>query len=385
MFKILHITIDDKFFDEVYETFEKDKRLYNEALLIVPRENYIIRRIKSVGKITIMWNKDLIKQLILGGNYNALFFHSLSPSQWWLFDYIPDDKIVIWWAFGFDLYYSNRGLKPLVDFDLYKDKTKLLYKTNKSILSWLHFILYHCCIWSLYLKKQTEVLRRIDYFIPVLPLEFSIMTETHAEFNAKELYFKNKPITWSLSQKDPQGHILIGNSATYSNNHLDVWDVISKSGVRDRRLVVPLSYGIRKYASKLKLLLTSENNEVVILNEIIPIDDYTKILNACSYAIYGVIRQQATWNIYHCLLNGIKVFLYRDSIVYCSLKELGYAVYTIEDINSSSFCSPLTEQESNMNIEVYRKQLEREYNIYEHTIRDFTERTHVYNTHNESL
>jgi len=379
MFKILHIIIDDKFFDEVYETFEKDKRLSNEALLIVPRKNYIIQRIKSVDKVKVMWDKNLIKQLLLGGNYNALFFHSLSPNQWWLFDYISDERIVIWWAFGFELYYGNQGLKPLLDFYLYKDKTKSLNQTNKGIVSWLHFVLDRCFVWRFYFKKQTEVLRRINYFIPVLPLEFLLMAEAHAEFHAKEFYFKNEPIKWSHTQKHPQGDIMIGNSATYSNNHLDVWDVIGKSGVIDRKLVVPLSYGIRKYASKLKLILTSQYNEVVILDEMIPIDDYMKILDACSYAIYGIIRQQATWNIYFCLLNGIKVFLYRESVVYRSLKELGYAVYAIEDIDQNSFRSPLSEQESNINVEAYRKQLEREYNIYEHTISEFTDRSGVKN------
>jgi len=275
MFKILHIIIDDKFFDEVYETFEKDNRFSNEALLIVPRKDYVIQRIKSIDKVRVMWNKDLIKQLLLGGNYNALFFHSLSSDRWWLFDYIPVDKIVIWWALGFDLYYGNLGLVPLLDFNLYKDKTKSLIQTNKGILSWLHFVLNRCSLKCFNIKKQKiKVLRRINYFVPVLPLEFLLMTEANTEFHAKEFYFKNVPIKWSHTQKDSQGDIMIGNSATYSNNHLDVWDVIGKSGVIDRRLIVPLSYGIRKYASKLKLILTSQFNEVVILDEMIPIDYY---------------------------------------------------------------------------------------------------------------
>lgn len=376
MFKILHIILDDKFFDEVYETFEKDNKLSNEALLIVPRKGYVIQRIKSVDKVRVMWNKDLIKQLLLGNNYNALFFHSLAPGQWWLFDYIPDDRIVIWWAFGFELYYDNRGLKPLLEFDLYKDKTKSLIQTNKGVKSWLHFVLDRYFVRCFDLKKQQiKVLRRINYFVPVLPLEFLLMTDAHKEFHAKEFYFKNVPIKGSLTQKHPQGDIMIGNSATYSNNHLDVMDVIGKSNVIDRRLVVPLSYGIPKYASILKLGLTSQYNELVILDKTIPIDDYQEILDACSYAIYGVIRQQATWNIYFCLFNGIKVFLYRESVVYRSLSELGYAVYAIEDIDQNSFRSPLSEQESNMNVEAYRKQLEREYAIYELTINEFTNRT----------
>ncbi len=191
MFKILHIIPDDKFFDEVYEIFEKDNRLTNEALLIIPRKDYVIQLIKSVDKVMVMWNKDLIKRLLLDGNYNALFFHSLSPGQWWLFDYIPDDRIIIWWAFGFELFYSNRGLKPLLDFNIYKDKTRSLIHTNKGIVSWLHFVLDRCSARFLDLKKQQiKILQRINYFIPVLPLEFHLMTEAHSEFHAKAFYLK---------------------------------------------------------------------------------------------------------------------------------------------------------------------------------------------------
>ncbi len=370
MIKILHIILDDKFFDEVYDTFEKDYRILNEALLIVPNKDYVIQRIKSKERVRIIWNKDLIKQLIIGNNYNIIFFHSLPPSQWWLFDYIPKDRIVIWWAFGFDIYYGSRGLKPLLELNLYKDKTKMLIKKNYAINSWLHSV-HNLCLRLLFnnRKKQMKVIRRINYFIPVLPLEFQLMKEAHSElFHAQEFYFKNVPIKGNYTQKDPHGGIIIGNSATYSNNHLDIWDMIGNIGIVNRRLVIPLSYGIRRYTSKINKIMTSQYNEVVILDKMIPIDEYQKILNSCSYAIYGVIRQQAIWNIYFCLLNGIKVFLYKESIVYRSLKDLGYAVYTIENINQNSFLYPLTKKETNINQEIYRKQLDREYNIYENTI-----------------
>jgi hypothetical protein len=133
MFKILHIALDDKFFDEVYETFEHDKRLSNEAVLVVSRKNYVIQRIKSVEKVRVMWVKNLIIKMLLGGDYNAIFFHSLNFDRWWLFDYIPDDKVVFWWAFGFDLYYGNRGLLPLLNFELFKDESPPKSKTALSL------------------------------------------------------------------------------------------------------------------------------------------------------------------------------------------------------------------------------------------------------------
>ena len=87
-----------------------------------------------------------------------------------------------------------------------------------------------------------------------------------------------------------------------------------------------------------------------------PRDEYFKLIDNCSYAVFGVMRQQAMGNIYHCLCQGVKVFLYRDSLVYRFLKEWGYVVFAIEDIDEYSFSTPLNLKELEMNAKAFENQ-----------------------------
>ena len=59
-------------------------------------------------------------------------------------------------------------------------------------------------------------------------------------------------------------------------------------------------------------------------------------------------------NIYKCLSGGIKIFLYKDSIVYKQLKLDGYHVYTIDDdLRGDALQHPLSLEEATQNIARY--------------------------------
>ena len=87
-----------------------------------------------------------------------------------------------------------------------------------------------------------------------------------------------------------------------------------------------------------------------------PKDEYQKILDTVSHAVFGVMRQQALANIYYCLRNGVKVYLFRDSMVYKELIKTGYVCFTIEDdLSTESLKSCLNEQDAKMNLDIYIK------------------------------
>ena len=41
-------------------------------------------------------------------------------------------------------------------------------------------------------------------------------------------------------------NILIGNSRSYANNHLEIFSILSKFNIANRKVIVPLSYGNMK-------------------------------------------------------------------------------------------------------------------------------------------
>ena len=100
------------------------------------------------------------------------------------------------------------------------------------------------------------------------------------------------------------------------------------------------------------------------------LNDYYALMDTYSYAVYGVIRQQAMGNIFGCLAKGIKVFLYRDSLVYKFLKEDGFVVFAIEDMDGSSFMKPLALTEIEQNREALLKKRQYVNTIYEKAIEE---------------
>lgn len=340
--KLYHFVIDEKFFDEVINHFDNDGRFDNRCFMIVDTPNYSFKYIKNNSRIELIYNKKMLKD-ILQNEYDALFFFSLPEYK--IFNYIPKDRIIIWWAWGYDIY----GMDRFIDIPLYKQYTnKYIENRSKRLSARIKNALKKIPI-LLDIKhgSRSKAIKRIDYFQPVLRSEYCLMQKVKG-FRAKEFYY---PGSWigleSMCQQPPiEGNdILVGNSASFTNNHFDVWDKIEPFVPTDSKAVFPINYGNSNYANAICEKIGGGNKKVQFLKEFLPAEEYFKIIDNCSYAVFGVLRQEAMGNILHCLIKGVKVFLYEDSIPYNYLKSIGCYVYSIEEIDSDSFIIPLTKEE----------------------------------------
>lgn len=357
--RILHIAKDDKFFDEVFHSFELQDRLENKAVLEVKNvENYKFTYIKKLDRVQVV---KTLKEILKTGCYDVLFFHSLPVDKYKYFKFIPKEKIVIWWAWGYDIYHSVNGMKPIIPIQLHKPKTRsFLMQEDRKIITIIKRLIKLSIISRYYEKQRRNVIKRVDYFQPVLPLEYKLMCNIK-NFRAKEFYY---PSCFSYKEVEVQdklvnGNIFIGHSLSPNNNNLDVWYDIKQYIPKNRKVVIPISYGNNKrLASELLNQIQSKELNILFLREFLPINEYNELLNEASYAVYGVMRQEAMGNIYHCLRNRIKVFLYKGSLVYKFLVENGYVVFSIEDMDENSFNIPLSINEHEQNIKAYKKQSE---------------------------
>ena len=75
-------------------------------------------------------------------------------------------------------------------------------------------------------------------------------------------------------------------------------------------------------------------------------------------------------NISFALSKGIKVFLYKDSVAYQNHKELGYAIYAIEDMTPESLSTPLSLEEMEQNRQVVLKQWKRKQGVFDACIEE---------------
>ena len=135
----------------------------------------------------------------------------------------------------------------------------------------------------------------------------------------------------SISSVSLGDGILIGNSATLSNNHLDIFETIK--GV-ENRLIVPLSYGAYGYKDYRNIVFFKGKKifgkNLKIIDSFLSIEEYDKVLLSCNTMIMYHLRQQALGNIYKGLYLGLRIFLNKKSITYKYLIDLGMIVFDLE-------------------------------------------------------
>ena len=372
--RVLHITPDDKFFDFVYPLWETVPMFANRAALFPDQHVHRscdLKYIKNRDSVTVFDSKGDFISFLVAGDYDVVFFHSLLPKYYDLLASVPQEKVVIWWAWGVDLYQYSGAYAPLIKLDRYKPLTQQFIRSSVLGMKmlgkkWLSSLLQYR-----HRRELRMVLQRIDYFQPVVREEFLYMRQIEP-FHAKEFYYKREGLPYESSVCRKEGDILLCHSAVPDDNHLDVYEAVKKYRNDGQRMIMPLGYGKSEYRKW--LLSKIHDSNVHPLIDFLPSQEYFKILNGCSYAVFGSIRQMALGNVSYVLSKGIKVFLYKESMNYKNLKGLGYAVYAIEEMNEESFSTPLTKEELEQNKRAASLELERKNSVFNSFINDMKSR-----------
>ena len=129
-------------------------------------------------------------------------------------------------------------------------------------------------------------------------------------------------------------NIQVGNSADPSNNHLDIFKKLEKYKNKEIKIIVPLSYGNKKYAKKI-----IQKGKEIFGNKFVPIVDYvdsntyTDLLSKIDIAIFNHNRQQAMGNIITLLGLGKKVYIKKDISPWKLFSEISVKVFDNEEID----------------------------------------------------
>ncbi len=127
--------------------------------------------------------------------------------------------------------------------------------------------------------------------------------------------------------------IIVGNSATETNQHKEILDVLAK--YKDENLIIycPLSYGGEEYRNQIiEYGRGIFGNKFVPLTELMPLEKYWELLNECIAGFYNNNRQQGMGNISILLGLGAKVYIRSDTSMWQRYNDRGYKVYDIEEI-----------------------------------------------------
>lgn len=333
--KILHLSPDDKFVDMALVYFEFLKPNLNTLFVYsVNQPTYVKSQATLVNKKNILreFNKD---------EYSLIVIHSLLPVWFNFISKIPKDIPVVWVGWGYDYYdfMSNDLLLPKTE--KVTNKFGLIYSFLRKIKKkYLH-------------KKKMKAIHRINYFSPVLSLEYEVIkSKLNFEKFPQYIYFNYGSLEKNFirgyeNKKIDGNNVLIGNSATDTNNHLEVFDLLKELEIQDSvKVICPLSYGNEYY--KNFIVTTGEkafkDNFEPLVN-FIDIDTYINKIISCRVVIMNHIRQQAFGNIITMLYLGAKIFLRKENPIYIFLKNQGAIVYTIQDLedNHSLFYGDLSD------------------------------------------
>lgn len=341
--KIVHFVLDDKFIIPEMNIFDSLTDYDNEYILIknLPFQHRLY--LKERDKIREMSRWSVKKRICKSDYADVIILHSLFSLPLDLFKSIHSETKVIWLAWGYDLYHGKYGMEPLINicslYDVYTNKYVESQESQPKLPALMKVRLREFIsemLWPATDSILNCALQRIDYF-GGYPGEYDFI-KLNNHFRAENVDY-SYPLISNLYSKDNienlsdsvSGNILVGNSATETNNHIDVFVKLENIVSADRKIIVPLSYGSSSYREYVIL----KGREFFVeqfepLVDFMPLVEYQSLIQSCSVAIFGHNRQQAVGNVIMSLWNGSKVFLSQNSLIYKYLKSIGLSVFSIQ-------------------------------------------------------
>jgi hypothetical protein len=325
---IIHVMHDEKFNDMAIRQFEAVGACINEYWITSDKLNL------TKSPLARACNQEDLYHQVRRSDVAGVIFHSLPPWRYRLLNRIPQGKCVVWLGWGYDYYFfiNGRNARPLI-----MKKTDRINRINfiKKVGNKLRHeldIIRHPSL------RKPEILRRVDIFSPVLDVEFD-MVKNYINLSAKYIEWNYGTAEDDLTLPGVDfangSNILAGNSASATNNHIELFEAIrDQVDLSGRKIITPLSYGEENYRKKVieaggRIL----GDSFFPLTSFMAVTDYLKIVKSCGFVAMNHRRQQAVGNVCMGMLAGAKIFLNDESPLSSWLRTRGAKIGTIDEID----------------------------------------------------
>lgn len=132
--------------------------------------------------------------------------------------------------------------------------------------------------------------------------------------------------------------ILVGNSATDTNHHVDVFKMLEKYPAKNMEVYVPLSYGNSSYRDFVLMEGTRILGESFYpMLDFMKREDYISFLSGIDIGIFNNDRQQGMGNINTMLGLGKKVFVREDTSMWKKYINEGWNIYSVSSIANMDY------------------------------------------------
>lgn len=366
MKKILHITTDNKFISHALTTFENVYPGQNTVWMFANvHDGHISKNHRDLEFVFIdTFKPSFLKRL---KEFDLVVLHSFDLINYPLVALAPKNVKFAWLGWGLDYYkYIYKNSNSLLLEDTLKAKLKCMeqpVKPSTSIIKILKVIGRK--LLEVGLKKKAY--NRISSFSPVLKEDYDLVKKagliphlpSFIPWNYGSL--EESLIKNFIGQRVSGTKVLVGNSASFTNNHFEAFDflkVVAKSVDSPLHVIAPLSYGDdcckQEVLKKGKACFGEHFHPVT---DFMPIDKYVSLIKQCGFVVMNHKRQQAVGNIVIMLYLGARVFLREENPTYQMLKSEGAILNTLTELKAQPgmLKTPLTENEITQNIEVLYK------------------------------
>jgi len=361
---IIHIAHDEKFIDAAYETYEKafpNKNLFLILSSIDDGEFKFLSKDKNY-QIIVVDNDYLSKIKSFLNNAKVIVFHSIirkyAKEQYEILKIAKSKNItLIWTVFGYEVYnnpflFNQKHILGNKSYKIYFENTNWFAKNKKRLKNYLKRRYYKFFIkrnvnhkLKYYIDRLVKfneesycfvakIIREVDVVTMFIKEEYVLYKKLDIIKNEIPcLSFSYFPVNLIITQDYvTSNNILMGNSATPTNNHIEVFYHLKKCNLNGSKIITPLSYGRPYYLEYVKELgYKIFENDFNPLEYFMPLDEYQKLMKKCGIVIMNHYRPQGVGNVLTALHLGAKVYLSKRNNLYHFLKRIGCYIYSIED------------------------------------------------------
>lgn len=287
--------------------------------------------------------------------YDVLVVHSMVRSWAQILPEAHRHLRTVWSGFGGDYYGSTRS----PDDGLLGPQTDRLKRRLESRITLSERF---DKVWFRSIDRRTfrRAARATDFFSAPVSTDLTVFRRRFPSFRGEfvQLNYATAEESSPPSTAPTGDNVLVGNSASYANNHLEVFETLAAAGIDGRELIVPLSYGepVEYREAVMSAGAKHFGSAFVPLLEKVPLDEYTRLLSSCSHFVMGHRRQQALGNVISGLMGGSALVLDPRNPIHEFLEAQGAHVGSLMRLSDTGLEGlTLGEEEQEQNRQIARQ------------------------------
>ena len=326
MKKVIHIHTDQKFLADsdryLGEIFDNEliilgaknsfsKEYHNDVLFFDPNQENLNKLLAKLNEadILVMYNLDLFKTHIVNG---------------------VDKRIkIVWRFFGTELY--SRKLH------LYLSPKSRSFFISRLIKDWIKSVFPFLFQEE---KMFQRAIRRSDAITGIFTEEFDYLTRYWNHLpKFIPLSFDGMPFHKEIidfeSEYPKTNTVVLGNSRSNYNNHLDILELVETCNLNKKiNIKILFNYGTENaYTDKVREKTTGIE-KVTLIDSFMPPNDFISFYGSVAAFVNNSYRQLAIGNILVAVHKGVKIYLNKKNPTYTWLKKEGLYIYEIENLKN---------------------------------------------------